>query len=59
MRLALNTTIVHTQLMPNSSQTIWLKPQSAIAMQIVISLLSVGFIVVGNFAYSEIRLFRT
>lgn len=44
MRLALKTIIVCTQLMPNTFQTICLKPQSAIAMQIVISLLLVGFI---------------
>lgn len=56
MRLALRTIVVCTQLMPNSFQTVCLKPQSAIAMQIVISLLSVGFIVVGNFAYSKVRL---
>lgn len=37
--IALKTVIVCTQLMPNSFQTICLKPQSAIAMQIGICLL--------------------
>lgn len=55
MRLALKTITVCAQLMPKSFQTICLKPQSAIAMQIGIVLLWEGFVVLGNFAYSKIK----